>query len=43
VNVCDVLARVVRLREALEDGDELFAWEIVVELEIDLVIEEERS
>jgi hypothetical protein len=36
MNVRDVLAILVRLREALEDGDVSFAVEIAEELEDDL-------
>jgi hypothetical protein len=32
-----VLAGVVRVREALEDGDDFYAWELAEQLEFDLV------
>ena len=36
LRVADVLARVVTLREALEDGAGDYAWNLLVDLEADL-------
>jgi hypothetical protein len=33
----DILARIVRAQDAIEDGDSGFAWEILRDLELDLL------